>query len=324
MSGKDIAVLKATEKQQLKKSTENLLGICFGLIADRNINDQEVQMLSLWLSQHQCVTTVWPGNIIAQRVDAILEDGVITAAERQDLLETLQEIAGYEFDETGSAAAAVTAIPYCDQADILLDGGLFCFTGRFVYGKREKCIQETKACGGGILSEVRTQLHYLVVGSIVEPTWAHTSYGRKIEQAMQFNANGYDIKIISEQQWQQALRDFHTDKTCSDSPTVTACPSDDDSEMDVLFDGQTFCFTGSFEYGEREKCAQETIARGGSVVGGIKASLQYLVVGANGGGGSKVAMAMELKEKGRNIAIISERQWQQALLATKKSSGPAS
>jgi hypothetical protein len=53
---------------------------------------------------------------------------------------------------------------------------------------------------------VTSNLEYLVVGSLVEPTWAHTSYGRKIEKAIEYIDKGCGIAIISERQWIEALK----------------------------------------------------------------------------------------------------------------------
>lgn len=52
---------------------------------------------------------------------------------------------------------------------------------------------------------ITSKLEYLVVGSLIEPSWAHTSYGRKIEKAIDYIAKGHGISIISEHQWVEAL-----------------------------------------------------------------------------------------------------------------------
>ena len=50
-------------------------------------------------------------------------------------------------------------------------------------------------------------LSYLVVGSFAEPAWAHESYGRKIETALELKSHGSNCKIISEEHWTKFLQD---------------------------------------------------------------------------------------------------------------------
>jgi hypothetical protein len=45
-----------------------------------------------------------------------------------------------------------------------------------------------------------------VVGSFAEPAWAHQSYGRKIETALELKSHGSTCKIISEEHWAKYLQ----------------------------------------------------------------------------------------------------------------------
>lgn len=204
--GNEIAAMMAIRNQNVSKAVEHLLGICTGLVADNRIDEAEVKFLDLWLSQYPDVTTAWPGSVIAERLRAILADGVVTTAEREDLLETLKGICGFEVDETGTAEAAIATIPFDDDPSIYFDGRSFCFTGRFLFGTRAKCEREVLNRGSIASDRVTSNLEYLVVGSMIEPSWAHTSYGRKIEKAIEYIDKGHGIAIISERQWTEALK----------------------------------------------------------------------------------------------------------------------
>lgn len=204
--GNEFAAMMAIRNQSVTKAVEHLLGICTGLVADNRIDDAEVRFLDLWLNQYPEVTTAWPGSVIAERLRLILADGVITKEERDDLLETLKGICGFQLAETGAAEAAVATIPFDDDPSIYFDGRSFCFTGRFLFGTRAKCEREVLNRGSVAADRVTSNLEYLVVGSLVEPTWAHTSYGRKIEKAIEYIDKGCGISIISERQWIEALK----------------------------------------------------------------------------------------------------------------------
>lgn len=45
------------------------------------------------------------------------------------------------------------------------------------------------------------KLDYLVLGPLVTPSWAHTSFGRKIEKAIDYQRRGCLIEIIDESGW---------------------------------------------------------------------------------------------------------------------------
>lgn len=203
--GKEYAALRAISQHQLTKATEHLLGLCTGLVADGRLDDREVEFLGLWLKQYPEVVSAWPGKAIADRVTAILADGVITAEERQDLFETLSGIVGFELPETGAAEASVAAIPFDDDPSIYFDSRTFCFTGRFLFGTRAACERVILNRGSIAVDNVSSKLEYLVVGSLIEPSWAHTSYGRKIEKAIEYIGKGHGIAIISERQWTEAI-----------------------------------------------------------------------------------------------------------------------
>jgi len=101
----------------------------------------------------------------------------------------------------------------------VFDGQSFCYTGNFFSGTRAWCERETIARGGLCLPVVNDELRYLVIGSIARRTWAHSSFGTKIEKAVkikrrqrqavieyhQEEKRGSSLAIVAEQHWQKAL-----------------------------------------------------------------------------------------------------------------------
>lgn len=108
-------------------------------------------------------------------------------------------------------------------------------------------------------------------------------------------------------------------------------PSEDSFEPPVLFDHPVppitfyesgFCLTGDFAFGPRSLCEHEIVFRGGFIGASVTAATSYLVVGglgseawANRVYGRKIEKAVELREKGHPIAVISEVDWLAALEA---------
>ena len=92
----------------------------------------------------------------------------------------------------------------------------------------------------------------------------------------------------------------------------------ENAEHDIIcsLDGKHCCVTGEFDYGERKAVEQFITEHGGICDKGVKKATDYVIVGSKGSDawkhgnyGGKVKKAMELKEKGVSISIISEEDF---------------
>ncbi len=186
------------------KSVESLLGLCKGLLADNVLNEEEIIFLDTWLKENEQITDAWPANIIADRVQAVLDDGVITQEEAEDLKSTLERIVGSGLQD-GVVAGMATRLPIQKVDELDFEARLFCLTGKFVYGPRKKCENAITDRGGVVHPRVVAYSDYLVIGTLTSRDWAHTSHGRKIESAIKANEEGSAIKIIAEEDWTRFL-----------------------------------------------------------------------------------------------------------------------
>ena len=87
----------------------------------------------------------------------------------------------------------------------------------------------------------------------------------------------------------------------------------------VEYKDQSFCFTGKFFFGPRKKCEDVIVERGGSLSGAPSGKTNFLVIGVLGSSdwvhsthGRKIESAVELREEGKGIHIISEEHWVQS------------
>ncbi|WP_293006896.1 BRCT domain-containing protein [Nitrosomonas sp.] len=229
--GTSIAALKSIDNRQLTKAIQTLMGICTGITADNQLNDQEILFLSTWLKEYPETVTKWPGSIIAERISHILSDGIITQDEREDLFETLSRLQGNYFSDTGSAKNEIAFIDYCIDKQIFFTEKQFCFTGEFLLGTRAVCKRITEKVGGLTVENVSMKLDYLVIGTILSEEWAFTSYGRKIEKAMGLRNSLSRPNIISEKQWTEAIKDY----------IVTECKTIDTS-FPLLQEGNIYSY----------------------------------------------------------------------------------
>lgn len=201
---KQYAVAVATDARLLRRGTESLIGIASGMIADGELNNREIQFLSLWLSENQALATTWPGEVIYKRVREVLADGVITEDERDYLQTSLTELVGGAFCDDGAIASAATDLPVDVNAVVEIPSSAFCFTGQFLFGTRSAC-EQTVTQRGGRIASVGRKLDFLVIGELSSRDWKYSSFGTKIESAMKLKQEGVPMAIVTEAQWVRAL-----------------------------------------------------------------------------------------------------------------------
>lgn len=201
----EYALKVSLEQRELSKSSQVLAGIITGIVADGNLHDMEIQMLNTWLSANPEVVSRWPGSAIASQLHTVLADGFVSADEREHLLHELQLLVGNDFSNSGSVTSEVAALPYDLECLIDVRGVHVCHTGEFLYGTRTACERLTELAGGVATGSVTKKTGFLVVGTHVSSAWVNTSYGRKIERAMELREDGHLISIVSEKRWLEAL-----------------------------------------------------------------------------------------------------------------------
>jgi NAD-dependent DNA ligase len=162
-------------------------------------------MLHTWLTEHHTVANAWPGSTVTRAIETAIEDGCIDTEERSALLSLLTGLSANQFADTGSASAEVIALPVDNDCDVSLMNARVCLTGEFAHGTRTQCEQRTLQAGAELRSTVNGKTDYLVLGANASPSWAHTSFGRKIQQAIEAQREGCKVKIISEARWESAL-----------------------------------------------------------------------------------------------------------------------
>ncbi len=90
----------------------------------------------------------------------------------------------------------------------------------------------------------------------------------------------------------------------------------------LSWEGRTFVFTGVMAYGPRKDCEQLVLDRGAITSASISRKVNFLVIGSIGNEqwlnstyGTKIKKALELRESGSPIALVSEEHWQRALFS---------
>ena len=75
-----------------------------------------------------------------------------------------------------------------------------CITGQFNRGSRDNVRKELESFGAIIAKDVSGKVDYLIVGGYGNSSWAYGNYGSKVKKALEYQEQGKDIKIVSEEE----------------------------------------------------------------------------------------------------------------------------
>ncbi|WP_319583746.1 hypothetical protein [uncultured Pseudodesulfovibrio sp.] len=191
-------------KRVADRSTDELIGLCKGVLADGIVSQEEAEFLQLWLRQNEAAKTQWPGNILYTRVYEYLEDGVLDRDEKDELFELLLTMAGASEPLLDFNKSTSLPVSYPMPTLNIIDE-TFCFTGRMTYGSRKECQMAVRSLGGDICTTPLQSGCVLVIGYLGSRDWIHSTHGRKIEQAVRYRDNGFPITIVTEDHWTQEM-----------------------------------------------------------------------------------------------------------------------
>ncbi|MEP0713554.1 hypothetical protein [Algoriphagus sp.] len=82
---------KFEEKDKIKADLYFLQGICYGIMADGDINKYELEMLKKWLDGNKHLRETYPFKEIAEVVSKVIEDGKIDQEEYKFLVKYFKE-----------------------------------------------------------------------------------------------------------------------------------------------------------------------------------------------------------------------------------------
>ena len=154
---------------------------CDGILAK-----EEIDFLVRWMNKNTNLKGNYPYDSIYNKLAEVLEDGVISPNEQEELLHLFQTIDDPVENSTVS----------CNCLD--LSGKNICLSGEFDFGTKEEVATLLIEKGASMQPSVTRKTNILIVGGQGSSAWSSGNYGTKIKKALELQAKGNEIMIIRE------------------------------------------------------------------------------------------------------------------------------
>lgn len=270
-----------------EKSLHTLRGLLSGLIADAKLSHMEVLFLDLWLKEESKYSKSGDILDLTDMVSDILEDGIIDAEEKEDILSQIDCV--LEFGEPKS-------------------------------NENEKCINELIGILKGISCDDKiTPKEFDFIDDWIDShthltdTWPVDLLTVRIKEIK-------DDGIVTESEREDFLEILKkiTGTHFSDDGAVSGNVAEVwfDNVNNLTYKGKKICFSGTFLSGNRSHCEAQALSLGATTSKTITLDLDVLILGSTAAKdwrfsshGRKIEKAMKLKSEGKNIIILSESCW---------------
>src|SRR5690606_32021154 len=124
----------------------------------------------------------------------------------QEIMELLLAAVGGNVAPFNGDASDSTTLPFSDPLpEVAASGRTFCFTGKFNSGTRDWCCTQVIDRGGFATNSVTKKVNFLVIGEVGSRDWLHSTYGTKIQKAIDYRDQGTSLHIIGEQHWYEQV-----------------------------------------------------------------------------------------------------------------------
>jgi NAD-dependent DNA ligase len=187
-------------KRMNDRAIDEMIGMSRGILADAAVNQKEAEFLCSWMEANVSFCEDQIVNQLYRRIHEMLIDGILDEEEKIELLGILKEFTGES--TIAQPMNMATSFPLCrPEPRVEFPTLSFCLTGKFAYGPRRICEEVVLDRGGKAQGYVTMDLDFLVIGTFSSTDWSHTSYGRKIEKAVEYREKNRRPAIISEDLW---------------------------------------------------------------------------------------------------------------------------
>ncbi len=176
--------LEVVDSSPVTLATQILNGIMKGIAQDGEITEAECISLRTWMYDNIYLSGHFPFNRLIETLDRVLEDGVLTAKESTEVMETIE--------------ALLNPIESTRKQILSVEGKKICLSGEFKHGKKADVEALLIEKGAIIETSVKKTTDILMVGDLECQSYSNGTYGTKVKKAMEYNDKGRNILIIKE------------------------------------------------------------------------------------------------------------------------------
>ncbi|EXR18210.1 BRCA1 C Terminus domain protein [Acinetobacter sp. 1130196] len=188
------------------RDVQRLHGLLAGGVCDGTLSIDEAKALNTWMKEHDYLED----DVFFQEVYTSLrpvrtKQDDLTDFDIQALFKQIKRYV--DPDDHGTLRTKIETIDNPDffKGQLLIENALYCFTGTSSRFKKKDWKALIENNGGKFIDDMTTTVNYLVICNKGNKAWAHVSYGRKFEEAKKWQQQGHDIKIITEDDFIQAI-----------------------------------------------------------------------------------------------------------------------
>lgn len=174
-------------KRLSTKSEElnNLRSVFLDVIEDHEIDIQEAICLISMIENSETLLERPSVNYIYNYLIDAVQDGEISMLESSKLFDMINKMAN-PLDKNKPTHG------------VEFHGKNFCLTGSFQHGTKADIASYIQQRGGEVIKSVTKKCNYVVVGGDGSENYAHGDHGSKVEKALEWQAKGVPVAIVSE------------------------------------------------------------------------------------------------------------------------------
>ena len=170
-----------------------LNSILAAISCDGVLSSEEIAFLVQWMNDNHYLKGNYPYDRVYMKLEEVLEDGIITRQEHDELLCLFKSV----YDPVQAAECSCSSIGLC--------GKNVCLSGEFESGSKESVSDRLASLGAIMQTSVTKKTNILVVGGHGSSAWSQGNYGTKIKKALELQAKGVEILIIRESDFFSAI-----------------------------------------------------------------------------------------------------------------------
>ena len=169
------------------QSIQELKGLIEGIECNQIISKDEFVCLWQWLTKNSHLAGDYSYDLVLKQMKEFNKKEFLNPNEEKILLEVFRKV--------------INPVVKNQECEKDFTGKKVCLTGNFARGSKSEVALEIEACGGTVTKTVTLSTDILIVGAEGDPKWSYGNYGGKVKRAMEIQAKGNSIKIVSEEDY---------------------------------------------------------------------------------------------------------------------------